>query len=204
MTNVTLTCSNTCRQNRVELVLTIHVLQIFAESTEVHNTWCRHQACMYMYIKSVCWNPIHVYSYSAAALNYRSVQATFVALWTLIKSTVRVQGPFNPPEEVRRLKFRPSNPTLCVATDYYCEDMRRQVDVSLIMIAVLFVMTTCSLLLGLNCVTRNGASMRNSTPSTTIAIATSPWSTPACPYQGHISYSLRGLQPDKDIHGKPF
>lgn len=40
---------------------------------------------------------------------------------------VRVQGPFRPPEELRRLKSRPPNPTLRVATFYDCVTLKRQV-----------------------------------------------------------------------------
>jgi hypothetical protein len=39
---------------------------------------------------------------------------------------VRLQGPFKPPEEVRRLKSKLPNPTLRVATEYGSEDLKRQ------------------------------------------------------------------------------
>ena len=43
---------------------------------------------------------------------------------------VRLQGPFKPPEEVRRLKSKPPKPTLRVATSYDSEKLRRQVGCS--------------------------------------------------------------------------
>ena len=38
---------------------------------------------------------------------------------------VKVQGPFKPPEEVRRLKNKPPNPTLRVATSYDHKELKR-------------------------------------------------------------------------------
>lgn len=40
---------------------------------------------------------------------------------------VRVQGPFKPPEELRKLKTKPFNPTLRVQTSYNCQDIKRYV-----------------------------------------------------------------------------